>query len=428
MAADLARKVRRHLLPLLFLLYVVAYLDRINVGFAALNMNRELGLTSEQYGFLSGIFFCGYFLFEIPSNLILHRAGARRWFARILVTWGLVAVLTGFVQNAAQLYVARFILGVAEAGFYPGILYYLTHWFRQREQAQAIGLFLTALPTASIVGGPVSGWILDHVHGFGLSSWRWLLILEALPAIAGGLLTYRFLPDRPADASFLTTEEKVQIHDVLAAEAAAKPHGGQLSLFRSLTHPRILHLTGIHFLFLMGLYITGFWMPQSIKAVANGYSNTTLGILVMVPSAVSLLAMVIVSRSSDRRNERHWHAAISLLIAAAGLYFVTATPSLSVRVGLWCAVSSGLVSYLGPFWACPGEFLCGRSAASALAFINSFGSLGSFFSLSIIGSIARRTGSLEGGFHAVAVALVLAAALMLAQKLYRPPIPALAPA
>ena len=428
MAADLARKVRRHLLPLLFLLYVVAYLDRINVGFAALDMNRELGLTSEQYGFLSGIFFCGYFLFEIPSNLILHRAGARRWFARILVTWGLVAVLTGFVQNAAQLYVARFILGVAEAGFYPGILYYLTHWFRQREQAQAVGLFLTALPTASILGGPVSGWILDHVHGFGLSSWRWLLILEALPAIAGGLLTYRFLPDRPADASFLTTEEKVQIHDVLAAEAAAKPHGGQLSLFKSLTHPRILHLTGIHFLFLMGLYITGFWMPQSIKAVANGYSNTTLGILIMVPSAVSLLAMVIVSRSSDRRNERHWHAAISLLIAAAGLYFVTATPSLSIRVGLWCAVSSGLVSYLGPFWACPGEFLCGRSAASALAFINSFGSLGSFFSLSIIGSIARRTGSLEGGFHAVAVALVLAAALMLAQKLYRPPIPALAPA
>jgi ACS family tartrate transporter-like MFS transporter len=428
MAVDLARKVRRHLLPLLFLLYVVAYLDRINVGFAALNMNRELGLTSEQYGFLSGIFFCGYFLFEIPSNLILHRAGARRWFARILVTWGLVAVLTGFVQNAAQLYVARFILGVAEAGFYPGILYYLTHWFRQREQAQAVGLFLTALPTASILGGPVSGWILDHVHGFGLSSWRWLLILEALPAIAGGLLTYRFLPDRPADASFLTTEEKVQIHDVLAAEAAAKPHGGQLSLFKSLTHPRILHLTGIHFLFLMGLYITGFWMPQSIKAVANGYSNTTLGILVMVPSAVSLLAMVIVSRSSDRRNERHWHAAMSLLIAAAGLYFVTATPSLSIRVGLWCAVSSGLVSYLGPFWACPGEFLCGRSAASALAFINSFGSLGSFFSLSIIGSIARKTGSLEGGFHAVAVALVLAAALMLAQKLYRPPIPALAPA
>ncbi len=203
---ELARKVRRHLLPLLFLLYVVAYLDRINVGFAALNMNRELGLSSEQYGLLSGVFFCGYFLFEIPSNLILHRVGARSWIARILLTWGLVAVLTGFVQNAPQLYVARFLLGVAEAGFFPGILYYLSYWFRQRQQAQAIGVFLTALPTASIVGGPLSGWILDHVHGFGLSSWRWLLILEALPAIACGLLTYRLLPDRPADASFLTAE------------------------------------------------------------------------------------------------------------------------------------------------------------------------------------------------------------------------------
>ena len=423
---DPARKVRRHLLPLLFVLYVVAYLDRINVGFAALDMNRELGLSSEQFGLLSGIFFCGYFLFEIPSNLILHRVGARTWIARILLTWGVVAMLTGFAQNASQLYVARFLLGVAEAGYYPGILYYLSYWFRQREQAQAIGLFLTALPTASILGGPVSGWILDHVHGFGLSSWRWLLILEALPAIACGLLTYRFLPDRPADASFLTAEEKAGIHEVLAAEAAVKPRGGELTLLQSVTHPRILHLTGIHFLFLMGLYITAYWMPQSIQAVAIGYSNTAIGILVMVPSAVSLIAMVLVSRSSDRQNERYFHAAISLLVAAVGLYFVGTTPSLTVCIALWCAVASGLASYLGPFWACPGEFLGGRSAACALAFINSFGSLGSFFSLSIIGSIAKRTGSLEGGFRAVAVALVVAAALMLAQKLYR--VPAVLPA
>jgi ACS family tartrate transporter-like MFS transporter len=425
-AAELARKVRRHLLPLLFLLYVVAYLDRINVGFAALSMNRELGLSSEQYGLLSGVFFCGYFLFEIPSNLILHRAGARTWIARILLTWGLVAMLTGFVRNAPQLYGARFLLGAAEAGFFPGILYYLSYWFRQRQQAQAIGLFLTALPTASILGGPVSGWILDHMHGFGLSSWRWLLILEALPAIVCGILTYRLLPDRPADASFLSAEEKVQIRDALVAEAAAKPKQGELSLLQSMTNVRTLHLTGIHFLFLMGLYLTGFWMPQSIKAVAAGFSNTAIGFLVAVPSAVSLLAMIIVSRSSDRSGERYFHAAISLLIAAAGLYFVTAAPSLGTRVVLWCAVASGLASYLGPFWACPGEFLCGRSAACALAFINSFGSLGSFFSLSIIGAIAKRTGSLEGGFQLVAIALVLAAVLMIAQKLYQPPVAALA--
>jgi ACS family tartrate transporter-like MFS transporter len=419
--------VRRHLIPLLFVLYVVAYLDRINVGFAALDMNRELGLSSGQYGLLSGIFFLGYFLFEIPSNLILHRIGARTWMARILFTWGLVALLTGFVTNASQLYAARFLLGVAEAGFFPGMLYYLSHWFAQRQQAQAIGLFLTALPAASIVGGPLSGWIMDHVHGLHLSGWRWLLILEALPAIGCGLLTYRVLPDRPADATFLSKEEKDRIHATLARESAAKPGAGELGLLQSLIHPRILHLTGIHFLFLMGLYLTGFWMPESIRAVAIGYSNTGVGVLVAIPSTVGLIAMIIVSRSSDRRRERYWHAACSLAVAAAALYYVSATASLAGRVGLWCAVASGLVSYLGPFWACPGEFLGGRSAASALAFINSFGSLGSFFSLSIIGTIAKRTGSLEGGFRAVAVALALAAALVLAQKLYRPPLPKLAP-
>jgi ACS family tartrate transporter-like MFS transporter len=420
--SNLARKVRRHLLPLLFLLYIIAYLDRINIGFAALTMNRELDISSEQYGLLSGIFFWGYFLFEIPSNLILHRTGARTWIARILVTWGLVAVATGFVQNVTQLYIARFILGVAEAGFFPGILYYLSCWFRQREQAQAVGLFLTSLPAASIVGGPLSGWILDHVHGLGLSSWRWLLILEALPAIGCGLLTYRLLPDRPADAGFLSAEEKARLRDALAAEAARKQDEGRLTVLRSLTHPRILHLVGIHFLFLMGLYVTGFWMPQSIKAVAQGYSNTAIGSLVLVPNLVSLIAMVMVSRSSDRRSERHWHAAASLVLAAGGLYFVGAMQSLAGCVALWCAVAAGLASYLGPFWACPGEFLSGRPAASALAFINSFGSLGSYFSLSMIGAIATKTGSLEGGFHVVAAALLLAAVLVLAQKLHKRPV------
>ena len=420
--SDLARKVRRHLLPLLFVLYIVAYLDRINIGFAALTMNRELGISSEQYGLLSGIFFWGYFLFEIPSNLILHRTGARRWIARILVTWGLVAAATGFVQDVTQLYIARFVLGVAEAGFYPGIVYYLSCWFRQREQAQAVGLFLTSLPAASILGGPLSGWILDHVHGLGLSSWRWLLILEALPAIACGFLTYRLLPDRPADAAFLTADEKARLSGTLAAEAALKQDGGRLTVLKSLAHPRILHLAGIHFLFLMGLYLTGFWMPQSIKAVARGYSNTMIGLLVLVPNLIGLVAMVLVSRSSDRRNERHWHTAGSLLLAAAGLYFVGATQSLAGCVALWCAVAAGLASYLGPFWACPGEFISGRPAASALAFINSFGSLGSYFSLSMIGAIATRTGSLEGGFHVVAAALLLAAVLVLAQKLHRRPV------
>jgi ACS family tartrate transporter-like MFS transporter len=417
-ASELGRKVRRHLLPPLFIIYVVAYLDRINVGFAALDMDREVGLSSEQYGLLSGIFFWGYFLFEVPSNLMLHRTGARTWIARILLTWGVIAALTGLAQSAQQLYMARFCLGAAEAGCFPGILYYLTYWFPQRQQAQAVGLFLTSLPTASIIGGPLSGWIMDHVHYFGMSGWRWLLILEALPAIACGLLTYLFLPDRPKDAWFLSEDEKRRIEIELGVEAAAKPNGGDLSIWRSLTHPRILHLVAIHFLFLMGLYISGFWMPQSIKDLAQGYSNTVIGLLVMIPSAVSLLTMVMVSRHSDESNERYLHAALPLLIAAVGLYFVGATPSLTSRMILWCVVASGIASYLGPFWACPSELMSGRSAASALAFINSVGSLGSFFALTIIGSIASHNGTPRAGFQAVAVALALAAVLMLAQKLY----------
>lgn len=418
-----ARKVRWHLLPLLFVLYVVAYLDRVNIGFASLTMNRELAISSEQYGLLSGIFFWGYFLFEIPSNLILHRVGARRWIARILITWGLVALFTAFVQSVTQLYVARFALGVAEAGFYPGVIYYLSYWFRQREQAQAVGLFLTALPTASILGGPASGWILDHVHASGLSSWRWLLIIEALPSIACGLLTYRMLPDRPADARFLTGAAKAGLMDALAAEALAKPGARSLTALKALTHPRVLHLAAVHLLFSMGLYITGFWMPQSIKGVGTGLSNTAVGILIIVPNLAGLISMVLVSRSSDRCGERRFHAAIPLLCAAAALYFVGAKPSLAACVALWCIVAAGLDSYLGPFWAFPGAFLTGRSAASGFAFINSLGSLGAYFGLSAIGSLATKTGSFSGGFRLVSAALVGAAALILALKVYPRPAP-----
>jgi MFS family permease len=202
------RKVQIRILPYILLLYIISFLDRLNIGFAALTMNRELAITSQQFGFLVGIFFVGYSVLEIPSNLILHKVGARIWIARILIVWGIVAALTGLVHTVHQLYVARFVLGLAEAGYYPGILLYLTYWFRQREQAQAIALFMTAIPITNILGAPVSGLILDHVHWFGLSSWRWLLILEGLPAVIFGLLTYFLLPSRPSEGGFLTGARK----------------------------------------------------------------------------------------------------------------------------------------------------------------------------------------------------------------------------
>jgi MFS transporter, ACS family, tartrate transporter len=412
----ITRKIRRHLLPFLFVLYLIAYLDRINIGFAALTMNHELALNSEQFGLLSGIFFWGYFLFEVPSNLILEWIGARVWIARILVSWGLVSLVTAFAHSAQQLYVARFLLGVAEAGFFPGIMMYLTYWFRQRELAQAIGLFMTALPTASIVGAPLSGWILDHVHALGLSSWRWLLILEALPAIAGGVLCYLILPNGPAEARFLTPAQQASLTSALRVEADFKGRTDRNSVLPMFGNPRVLHLAAIAFLFMIGSYVTGFWMPQSIKTVGHGLSHLAIGVLVMVPNVIGLCAMVLVSKSSSRRAECHWHAAVSLISAATAFYFVGTATSLPTCILLWSLATSGLYGFIGPFWSMPGQFLTGRAAAVALAAICSIGNLAGFVGLAAIGAMASRAGGLAEGFRFVALALTLGAALLLAQR------------
>ena len=280
------RKLRIRLLPLLFALFVVAFIDRINLGFAALTMNRELAITSQQFGFAAGIFFWGYFLFEIPSNLMLHKIGARVWIARILITWGAVATLTGFVQSAHQLYVARFALGLAEAGYFPGIVLYLGYWFRQREKAQAIALILIGIPLASVLGGPISGFILDHAHWFGLSSWRWLLILEGLPAVVFAFLTPLLLPSRPAEARFLTAEEKAWIADQLEREDRQKLGAKKqsISVARTLVHPRVWHLACIGFAHGFASYTFSFWLPQVMKSVLGGQSNTVVGFAVMIPN------------------------------------------------------------------------------------------------------------------------------------------------
>jgi MFS family permease len=264
--ASTIRKLRIRLLPFLFALYVVAFIDRINLGFAALTMNRELAITSQQFGFAAGIFFWGYFLFEIPSNLMLHKIGARVWIARILITWGTIATLTGFVESSSQLYIARFALGLAEAGYFPGIVLYLGYWFRQREKAQAIALILMGIPLASVLGGPISGLILDHVHWFGLSSWRWLFILEGLPAVACVSLTYVLLPSRPAEARFLTSHEKAWIADQLEQEDRHKLGVRTSSVARTLLHPRVWHLACIGFSHGFASYTFSFWLPQIVQS------------------------------------------------------------------------------------------------------------------------------------------------------------------
>jgi MFS transporter, ACS family, tartrate transporter len=317
--ATTIRKVRLRILPFVFVLFVIAVLDRNNIGFAALTMNKELAISSQQYGFIAGIFFFGYFIFEIPSNLMLHRIGARVWIARILVTWGIVAMLGGFAQRSAHLYVVRFLLGVAEAGYFPGIMLYLTYWFRQRQLAQAVALLCTANPVANIIGAPFSGMILDHIHWFGLSSWRWLLIFEGLPAIVGGICTYFLLPTRPAEAKFLTSDEKEWIRRELAREEQEKLASCRLTTSQALMHGQVWHLTAIYFAAMTGLYSMIFWMPQLLKSLSNQYSNTLVGLLVMIPYLVGLPVMILVGRSSDRKFERRYHAAVPLIIAAASL-------------------------------------------------------------------------------------------------------------
>jgi ACS family tartrate transporter-like MFS transporter len=410
------RKLRTRIIPFVFVLFVIAVLDRNNIGFAALTMNKDLAISSQQYGLVAGIFFFGYFIFEIPSNLLLHKMGARVWIARILVSWGIVAILTGFVHAAFHLYVLRFLLGVAEAGYFPGIVLYLTYWFRQRELAHTVALFLTANAVANIVGAPLSGVILDRAHWFGVASWRWLLILEGVPAVLGGVLTYFLLPGRPAESKFLTPEEKEWIAAELAREEQQKLARRRLTAVQALVHRRVWHLSAVYFTALVGHYAMAFWMPQLIKALSSSYSNTTVGVLVMIPYLVALAAMIVVSRSSDRTLERRFHAAIPITIGAIALLLLSATPSGSVfsSVALWSFVAAGIYSLWGPFWALPNEFLTGFSAAAGIALINCIGNLGGFVGPFAMGAIVKKTGSFRGGLVLVGISLFASAVLLLA--------------
>jgi ACS family tartrate transporter-like MFS transporter len=415
--ATTIRKLRTHIIPFVFVLFVINYVDRINIGFAALTMNKELAITSQQYGFIAGVFFFGYFIFEIPSNLLLHKIGARVWLARILITWGIVAILTGFARTAIHLYTLRFLLGLAEAGYFPGIVLYLTYWFGQRRLAHSIALLCCGGAIANIVGAPVSGVILDHIHWFAVSSWRWLLILEGIPALVGGVLTYYLLPSRPAEAKFLTSEEKNWIQEELAREEQQKLTTGRITVGQALMRGRVWHLTAIYFFLCITFNLMIFWMPQLIKALSSQYSNTTVGILVMIPYVFAVVGTVLVSRSSDRTLERRYHAAVPAVVAALSLILLgTGTIPPFAYVVFLCVVASGVYSIYGPYWSLPNEFLTGFSAAAGIALINSVGNLGGFVGSYAIGAINKRTGSFRGGLVLAGVSLFISAILILALR------------
>jgi MFS transporter, ACS family, tartrate transporter len=413
MEAKTIRKVKIRIIPFIFLLYIVGFLDRINIGFAALTMNKELAITSQQYGLVFGIFFVGYFLFEIPSNLLLHKIGARIWIARILITWGIVATLTGFVHTVHQLYIMRFLLGLAEAGYFPGIVLYLTYWFREREQAQAIALFLTCAPVASILGAPVSTLILDHVHWLGLSSWRWLLILEGAPAIILGFLTYFLLPSRPEEAEFLTADEKAWIQSELGREEQQKLQQRQYSVLQVLASGRVWYLILIYFGLMIGTSALTSWAPQLVKSLSSRYSNTEVGLLLTIPNLVGLAAMILISRSSDRKLERRYHVAFPAIMSGIALALLGTTHSPFYSVILLTFLAIGVYSCCAPFWALPCEFLTGFSAAAGIALINSIGNLSQLVGPYMIGAIAMRTENPYVGLAFAAVPLFVSATLVL---------------
>ena len=411
--AKIIHKLRMRIIPFVFVLYVISFLDRMNISFAALTMNKELAITSQQFGLVAGIFFFGNFLFEIPSNLLLHKLGARIWIARILITWGILAMLTGLVHSVHQLYAVRFLLGLAEAGYFPGIVLYLTYWFRQRDQAQMIALFLAGIPFTSIIGSPISGFILDHVHWFGVSNWRWLLILEGVPAVVCGVLTFFLLPSRPAEAKYLSQQEKDWIAAELAREEQEKLASHKISAGKALVHLRVWHLGLVGFTLNTAMYGMNFWMPQLLKSLSSGNSNSLIGILVMIPHLVGLPIMVMVSRSSDRKQERRFHAAIPAIAAGLALASLGVTHSVFPTILLLTIAALGIYSVYGPFYCLPGDFLAGFAAASGIALVSSVANLGGFTGPYMIGWISQKTGSLYGGLAVAGVSLFVSATLML---------------
>lgn len=410
---QIIRKLQWRLIPFLFLLYVISFIDRANIGFAALTMNRDLGINSEQFGWVAGVFFFGYVLSGIPSNLLLHKFGARVWIAGILVVWGLFAFLMGFVHSVQQLYVLRFLLGLAEGGYFPGVALYLTYWFRQREQAQCIALFLTGVPASNILGAPISGWILDHIHWMHWPSWRWLLVLEAAPAIVFGIATYFVLPSRPAEANFLTEGEREWVLAELEREQKAKDSVKPIGTVEALGIWRVWHSGLIVFASNCGVYMLAFWMPQVIKSLSGQLSNSAVGYLVMIPYVFGLFTMVAVSRSSDRHLERKFHLAIPAALAGTAMVLLGAPHSVAITIALLAVSIAGMTSQYGPAYSLPSELLSGSAVAAGLGLVSSIANSAGFVGPYAAGWISQRTGSLYGGLTAAGISLFVCATLAL---------------
>jgi MFS transporter, ACS family, tartrate transporter len=404
-------KVTRRLLPFLFVLYVVCFLDRVNLGFAALQMNRDLGFSPAVYGFGAGIFFLGYVLFEVPSNLVLAHVGARRWIARIMITWGLIAAAMMFIRGPLSLYALRFLLGAAEAGFFPGMIYYLSRWYPAAERARAIARFMVAIPVSGIVGGPISGALLGLNGWLGLAGWQWLFLLEGLPAVLLGFVVLALLTDRPEEATWLTPSEREWLSARLSAERNECEQRHGLGVVQALTNGTVWQLGALILLSnAFGVYVLGLWLPQIVRSL-GGMSDLAVGIVTAVPNLVAAVAMVLVGAHSDRSGERLLHIAVVATVAAVGFVASALLHSPPLVVVALSLAAAGAISSHGPFWTLPSRFLTGSAAAGGIALIVSIANLAGFAGPFIMGLLRGASGNFRSGLLSVGLATLTGAVL-----------------
>jgi ACS family tartrate transporter-like MFS transporter len=405
------RKINRRLIPFPLLLYTIAYLDRANLGYASLDMTRELHFSNQVYGLGGGIFYLGYWLLEIPGAILVERWSARKWISRIMISWGLVASLTGFIHTASEFYSTRFFLGVAEAGFFPGVVVYLTHWFRAQDRAKALAGFFVASPLSQIVGSPLSA-ALMRIHWFGWSGWRWLLILEGVPAIVAGVWTLLYLTDSPRDASWLTTEEKKWIAVQLEEERRALSKDREPRLSRVIIRPDVLVLTAIWFFATSASNAFALWLPKFIQGM-SGYSPATTTLVSVIPYLAGLPFSILIGWTSDRTGERRWHTAGCLFLAAVGLLWSQKTSNTMIGILALTVAAMGSNAKNAPFWSVASSVLTGTASALAIAVISSFGQLGSFVAPYAVGFLTDQTGNYAAGTFYLTGCMLVGACLML---------------